>query len=156
MEMNYKYLACHSLYVDIGTDDRGIVAAAGHTSAILVKNNAMEGEVESLVNVQLEGNSLQGLARALHDLLSGNRGTREADLRRTGMSSEPRAKAIIAAQDLDDARRERLLRELDQLQVTVRRERRGLEESRVASHDGGRNLVDSEHKGEIPRDNADR
>lgn len=76
-------------------------------------------------HLQLERHSLQCLGAALHHLDSCRGGAGETDFLYSGMGCEPGAQVFVAAQCLNDARREEVQGNLSQLEATVRRERPG-------------------------------
>lgn len=75
------------------------------------------------INLQLKGNSFQGLASTFHNLLSCEGRTSETDLIDVWVRGDPWTEVVITAQDLDNSRWEELLSKLDQLNVAIWRER---------------------------------
>lgn len=71
------------------------------------------------------------------------------------MCCEVRAKVVVSAQSLEDARREEARPKLDQLHAAVRSERGRLQYEGISGQQGGANLPTREEDGVVPRDNAD-
>ena len=104
------------------------------------------------VDIQLKGDSLQGLSCAFHHLLASKCAASEADLVWARVCGQPWAKVVVTAQDLYDARWEELLRQLADFEVAVGREWRGLDDDWVAGDHRGTDFAAHEVDGEVPGD----
>jgi hypothetical protein len=60
------------------------------------------------------------------------------------------SKLIVAADDLENTRRKNLLCELNELERSVRRKGRRLDNDGVASHERWSDLADAENQGKVP------
>lgn len=118
------------LDVDIGKDNGGVVAA------------------------KFQGDALQSLGRSLHNLLARCGRTGEGDLGNVWVCAHLRAKLVVAAHGLDDARGEEVLHDLDYLEASVRRERRGLDDDGVTRQEGRGDLANGKNQGEVPWDDT--
>lgn len=125
-----RYLWHHSVQVDIIANDTRVIAP------------------------QLQGHSLDGLCAASHHPLSCLRRSSEADLANTGVLSTPRPKGVITTQSLHNTSREKLGGQLCQFQVTVRSERRRLDNNSVSGVHSGRDLAQCQQYGEVPWHNS--
>lgn len=75
--------------------------------------------MRELLHSQLQSDALERLCAALHDALARGGRAGEADLVDAGVGGEPGAEVVVAAERLEDAGREDLLGELDDLEVAV-------------------------------------
>ena len=74
------------------------------------------------LDLQLKSQSLQRFASALHDFLSGCAGSREGDLVDIWVRCHPWAEIVVSTDNVHNTRREEVLGQLDNLEVTVRGE----------------------------------
>lgn len=86
--------------------------------------------------------------------LFGDNRTCEANHIHVGMCREVRAKVVVSAQSLKDARREEACPKLDQLHAGVRGERGRLQYEGIPGQQGGTNLSTREKDGIVPGDDA--
>jgi len=106
-----------------------------------------------VVAAHFQGNSLERLCTRFHDLLASGDGAGEGDLRNAWVSSEHRSEFVVTAKHLDNTGREDLLRELDELECGVRRERRWLHNDGTARNHCWCNLSNGKNHWEVPRAN---
>jgi hypothetical protein len=74
----------------------------------------------------------------------------EGDLGNVGVLAHGGTEVIVAADDLEDTRRQNLLCKLDELEGCVGGEGRWLGNDSVTGHQSGRNLAGAEDQGEVP------
>lgn len=104
-----------------------------------------------IVSAQLERVPLERLCAARGDALSRGDGTGEGNEVNVRVLRHPGAEVVVAAEDLEDARREHGHGQLADLEVAVGRVRRGLHDEHVAREEGGGDLGGAQKHGPVPR-----
>lgn len=126
LECAHDNLRSDLLNVDVWQDDRGVIAS------------------------ELKGNALECAGGGLHNLLSGSNGSGEGDLGDVWVTAHGGTEVVVAANNLENTRRQDLLGELGKLEGGVGCERRRLDDHAVTGHECWCNLARGENEGEVP------